>query len=81
MEEKPTSSTLSTSSSQPSPQDQALVYYFKTIDPYSENLIKLVKDLTQFYTDAKGFKDISNLLTEECVDILRNLNHIQKKVS
>ena len=57
------------------PQDQALNYYFKTLNPYSDNLIKLVKDLNQFYTDAKGFKDISNYLTSENMDILRNLNY------
>ena len=70
------STTIAFSSNQTMPpQDQALNYYFKTLNPYSDNLIKLVKDLNQFYTDAKGFKDISNYLTSENMDILRNLNY------
>ena len=58
-----------------SKEDQKILNSFKIINPDAENLVQLVKNITNFNYQLNSLKDISNFLTEDNIYILQNLNY------
>jgi len=56
-------------------QDEKVINAFRVINPDSENLVALVRNIANFNQELTSMKDISNLLTEDNVYILQNLNY------
>ena len=75
MEEKTTESTISSGVPKISKEDEKIINSFKGINPDSENLVSLVRDLRNFNQELSSLKDISNFLTEDYLYVLQNLNY------
>ena len=58
-----------------SKEDEKILNSFKIINPDSDNLVQLVKNITNFTHQLNLLKDISNFLTEDNIYILQNLNY------
>ena len=67
MEEKPTQKI--------SNQDEKFISSFRVINPDSENLVSLVKDLTNFNQELASTQNITNFLTADNIYILSSLNY------
>ena len=67
MEEKPTQKI--------SNQDEKFISSFRVINPDSENLVALVKDLTNFNQELASTQNITNFLTDDNIYILSSLNY------
>ena len=70
MEIKIPESTLTTTK-----EDVKILNSFKIINPDSDNLVALVRDLRRFNQELASLKDISNFLNEDNMYILQNLNY------
>ena len=67
MEEKPTQKI--------SNQNEKFISSFRVINPDSENLVSLVKDLTNFNQELASTSNITNFLTYDNIYILSSLNY------
>lgn len=67
MEEKPTQKI--------SNQDEKFISSFRVINPDSENLVSLIKDLTNFNQELASTQNITNFLTDDNIYILSSLNY------
>ena len=56
-------------------EDVKILNSFKIINPDSDNLVALVRDLRRFNQELASLKDISNFLNEDNMYILQNLNY------
>ena len=56
-------------------QDEKVINAFRVINPDSENLVALVRNIANFNQELTSMKDVTNFLTEDNVYILQNLNY------
>ena len=56
-------------------EDQKILNLFKLINPDSDDLVSLVRNLRNFNQELSSLKDISIFLTEDNLYILQNLNY------
>ena len=64
----------SISSSKPK-EDEKILNLFKQINPDSDDLVSLVRNLRNFNQELSSLKDITNFMTEDSLYILQNLNY------
>ena len=64
----------SISSSKPK-EDEKILNLFKQINPDSDDLVSLVRNLRKFNQELSSLKDITNFMTEDSLYILQNLNY------
>ena len=56
-------------------QDEKIISLFRIINPDSEKIVSLVKDLTNFNQEFASMENITNFLTDDNIYILSSLNY------
>ena len=56
-------------------QDEKIISLFRIINPDSEKIVSLVKDLSNFNQEFASMENISNFLTDDNIYILSSLNY------